>query len=134
MSETEKKPLVVGEVVGQADDYASKDAGSPITASRVVNMMMVLLFGISIVCHIVCLAVMVAIHNELVDKFDPKDLDPNNDQWCVLFMGVDYGQTPPTIKFRSNKCHVVIYGSAALAGCAFLMSIFLLLRTAICRR
>jgi len=132
MSET--KALVEGTEIGQTDLSAIKERRNSLTTGRMVNLLLIMLFGVSIIFHIVCLAVMVAKHNELVDKFDPDNLDDDNDEWCVLFMDYDDSQAQPTIKFKNNKCHVVIYGSAALAGCAFLMIIFLLLRTAIFRK
>jgi len=125
MSET--KALIEGNELGRADLSVIKERHKSLTTSRIVNLLLVLLFGACIVLHVVCLAVMVAKHKELVDKFDPDNLDDDNDEWCVLFM--DYDDN--TINFKNNNCHVVIYGSAALAFCAFLMIIFLLFRTAI---
>ena len=132
MSET--KALVEGNEIQQTDLSAIKERRNPLTTSRMVNLLLTLLFGVSIVFHIVCLVVMVAKHNELVDKWDPDDVDDDNDEWCILFMDYDDSQAQPTLKFKNNKCHVVIYGSGALAGCAFLMIIFLLFKTAIFRR
>ncbi|XP_065882585.1 uncharacterized protein [Dysidea avara] len=131
MSET--KALVEGNEIQQTDLSAIKERRNPLTTSRMVNLLLTLLFGVSIVFHIVCLVVMVAKHNELVDKWDPDDVDDDNDEWCILFMDYDDSQAQPTLKFKNNKCHVVIYGSGALAGCAFLMIIFLLFKTAIFR-
>jgi len=94
-----------------------------------VNLLMMMLYGASIVFNITCLVVLVIKHNEIADKFGS---DSDKSEWCVLFM--DYNKDDSRIKFHNNKCHLVIYGSAALAGCAFLMIIFLLIRTMLFRK
>jgi len=104
----------------------------PITASRMVNMLLIVLYGVSIVFNITCLVVLVIKHNELVDKFGSEFSDEETSDWCVLFM--NYDKDDQSLKYHNNKCHLVIYGSAALAGCAFLMMMFLLIRTLLFRK
>ena len=98
---------------------------NPVTISRVLNMVLMALFFIAIVLHVVCLAVMVAKHNELVDKF-AQDA-PNIKKSCILFL--DYDSESGTAKWVNNRCDIVIYGSGALGGCALLMIIVLMIRT-----
>ena len=106
----------------------AKQAG-PITISRVINLFLMFLFAAVIVLHIVCLAVMAAKHNEMVDKLS-NEYYANIKGSCILFVNYD-GQN---IKWVNNKCHLVIYGSGALGGCALLMIVFLILRTILFRK
>jgi len=105
---------------------------NPLTSSRMVNLLLIMLYGVSIVFNITCLVVMVIKHNEIADKFGSSVPDSDKSEWCILFM--DYNKDELSVKFHNNKCHLVIYGSAALAGCAFLMMIFLLIRTMLFRK
>lgn len=98
---------------------------NPITVTRVVNIFLIGLFFIAIVLHVVCLSVMAAKHNEIVDKFS--DANPDIRKHCILF--VDYNG-----KSVNNKCHIVVYGSAGLGGCALMMIVFLLIRTLLFRK
>jgi len=122
-----------GEPVG-SENYGSettatgRQRSSPLTANRMVNLLLMVSYGVSIVLNMVCLVVMVIKHKELVDKFGSNN--QGDEELCVLFMNKE-GQT---LKFTNNKCHLVIYGSAALAGCAFLMMVFLLIRTLLFRK
>ena len=103
-----------------------------LTSSRLINLLMIMLYGVSMVFNITCLSVMVIKYNEIVDKFGSNISDDDKSEWCILF--IDYDEEEPAIKIHNNKCHLVIYGSAALAGCAFLMMIFLLIRTLLFRK
>ena len=96
---------------------------NPVTIARVVNLLLMALFFVAIVLHVVCLAVMAAKHNEIVDKFSG---EPNVEKSCILFVDYDTGEEPP--KWVNNKCSLVIYGSGGLAGCALLMILILLMR------
>ena len=118
-----------------ASAMSSYDEGkqaSPITISRVINLFLMFLFAAVVVLHVVCLAVMAAKHNEIVDKLSIEDEDYNDNikGSCILF--VDYDGK--YIKWVNNKCHLVIYGSGALGGCALLMIVFLILRTILFRK
>ena len=89
----------------------------PITTSRVNNPIPMVLYAAAIVLHVVCLAVMVLKHNELVDKFadDPFYRYCDIEKSCMLFVdydGID-SQGYLHVKWVNNKCHLVIYGSAA---------------------
>ena len=111
----------------------------PIAAiSGVVNLFLIFLYGAVVILHIVCLAVMAAKRNEIVGKFkdDPYFQYHNVKEGCILFFKYD-GSDPNTgdqIKWVNNKCHLVIYGSGALGGCALLMVVFLILRTILFRK
>ena len=110
----------------------------PITISRVNNAVLMILYAMAIVLHVVCLAVMVLKHNELTDKIsdDPFYHYCGIEESCMLFVdyyGID-SQSYLDIKWVNNKCHLVIYGSAALAGCTLLMILFLLIRTLLFRK
>ena len=41
---------------------------------------------------------------------------------------------PDRIKWVNNKCHLVIYGSGALGGCALMMIVFLMMRILLFRK
>jgi len=117
-----------GEIYGSETAATGRRRSSSLTTSRMVNLLLIASYGVSIVFNIVCLVVMVIKHNEMVDKIGSNY--QGEEEWCILFMNKE-GQT---LKFHNNKCHLVIYGSAALAGCAFLMMIFLLIRTLLFRK
>lgn len=110
----------------------------PITISRVNNAVLMILYAMAIVLHVVYWAVMVLKHNELTDKFsdDPFYHYCGIEDSCMLFVdynGID-SQSYLDIKWVNSKCHLVIYGSAALAGCTLLMILFLLIRTLLFRK
>jgi len=125
-SQMEGPPVVSS--VNYVSDTTVTERRNPITASRIVNMLLVVLFGVSIVFNITCLVVLVIKHNELVDKFG-SDYE-GEEEWCILFMNKEGN----SLKWHNNKCHLVIYGSAALASCAFLMMIFLFIRILLFRK
>ena len=103
----------------------------PITFSRVINLVLIFLFAAVVVLHVVCLAVMAAKHNEIVDKLsDEQDRGDDIKGNCILFMNYDERH----VKWVNNKCHLVIYGSGALGGCALLMILFLIMRTLLFRK
>ena len=109
-----------------------------ITMSRVTNLLLMTLYSTAMVLHVVCLSVMAAKRNELVGKFrdDPYYKGLNVEESCLLFIDYDgldsYGWAQ--IKWVNNKCHIVIYGSAALGGCALLMIILLAMKTLLFRK
>ena len=109
-----------------------------ITMSRVTNLLLIALYTAAMVLHVVCLSVMAAKRNELVDKFrdNPYYKGLNVEESCLLFIDYDgldsYGWAQ--IKWVNNKCHIVIYGSAALGGCALLMIILLAMKTLLFRK
>jgi len=103
---------------------------NPITISRLMNILLIGLFAVAIVFHVVCLSVMAAKHNEFVDKFSG-ELDHVKES-CILF--VDFDEKDNSVKWVNNRCDIVIYGSGALAGCALLMIIFLVIRTIVFRK
>ena len=117
---------------------ASAAKWGPITISRVINLFLMLLYGALVVIHVVCLAVMAAKRNEIVKKFedDPYYRYRHVKEGCILFFNYDgkdangYDQ----IKWVNNKCHLVIYGSGTLGGCALLMIVFLMMRTLLFRK
>ena len=113
-----------GDRMGQTREVVSV-TNNPVTISRVLNVVLMALFFIAIILHVVCLAVMVAKHNELVDKFAQDD--PNIKKSCILFL--DYDSESRTAKWVNNRCDIVIYGSGALGGCALLMIIVLMIRS-----
>ena len=118
---------------------ASAARRQPITVTRVTNLSLVLLYGAVLIVHIVCLAVMAAKRNEIVGKFEDDEFYKyyNIKESCMLFVdydGIDSDNSLPQIKWVNNKCHVVIYGSGALGGCALLMIVFLILRTIVFRK
>jgi len=115
-----------GELVGSVN-YGS-DTRRPLTTYRMLNLLLMVSYGVSIVLNIVCLVVMVLKHKEMVDKAGSGY--ESEDEWCILFMNKEGNR----LKYVNNKCHLVIYGSAALAGCAFLMIIFLLIKTMLFRK
>ena len=115
------------------------DKPGAITISRLTNLLLMpALYAIAMVLHIVCLSVMAAKRNELVDKFSDnwyyKSI--NVKEGCILFVDYDgldsYGR--PQMKWVNNKCHIVIYGSAALGGCALVMIVVLAMKTLLFRR
>ena len=117
---------------------SSTEIRRPITVSRVINLFLMLLYGVVVVLHIICLSVMAAKRNEIVGKFsdDPFYEYYNIKEGCMLFVdydGLDQNGLPQ-INWVNNKCNVVIYGSAALGGCALVMMIFLMMRTMLCRK
>ena len=103
---------------------------NPITIARVVNLFLMALFLVAIVLHVVCLAVMAAKHNEIVDKFsdNPYYQNQNVEKSCILFIHYDTNDGRQSVKWVNNKCTLVIYGSGGLAGCALLMILILLMR------
>ena len=113
-------------------DGHSSSQRSWITISKLVNVFLIVLFAIAIILHIVCLSVMAAKHNELVDKFSGDQGLYNVEKSCILF--VNYDANGNEIHWVNNKCHLVIYGSAVLAGCALLMIIFIAMRTLLFRK
>ena len=117
-----------GDRLGRTREVISVTS-NPVTISRVLNMVLMALFFIAIVLHVVCLAVMVAKHNELVDKFaqDAPDIKKS----CILFADyeIDYDSNTRTVKWVNNRCDLVIYGSGALGACALLMIIVLMIRS-----
>ena len=112
----------------------------PITVSRVTNLFLMFLYGALVVLHVVCLAVLAAKRNEIVGKFedDPYYQYYNVKESCILFFNYGGGGGDPNtadqIKWVNNKCHLVIYGSGALGGCAILMIVFLIIRTLLFRK
>ena len=117
---------------------ASAARRQPITVTRVSNLSLMLLYGAVLIVHIVCLAVMAAKRNEIVGKFKDDEFYQyyNIKESCMLFVdydGID-DNSLPQIKWVNNKCHLVIYGSGALGGCAILMIVFLILRTILFRK
>ena len=90
---------------------------------RVVNIILVLLFAVSIILHVVSLSVVVAKDHEIVDKFDPRQEVVTEDEVCIFYIDDDH----PIGDVRA--CNFVIYGSGALAGCGVLMIIFLMVRS-----
>lgn len=116
--------------------HESTDSNQPITTSRVTNVFLMVWYVVAIVLHVVCLSVIAAKHNELVDKFsDDKYGDEYNDwvkKGCILF--IDYDEKSNEINWVNNRCNIVIYGSAALGGCALLMIAFLIVRTLLFRK
>ena len=117
----------------------SVDISGIITISRVTNLLIIPLYAAAMVLHVICLSVMAAKRNEIVDKFkdDPFYQHYNIEESCMLFVDYD-GPDPetqlPQIKWVNNKCHVVIYGSAALGGCALVMMVVLVVKTLLFRR
>ena len=101
---------------------------NPITIARVVNLFLMALFFAAIVLHVVCLAVMAAKHNEIVDKFSGDPFYPNVEKSCILFVHYDTNDGQQSVKWVNNKCSLVIYGSGGLGGCALLMILILLMR------
>ena len=96
-----------------------------------VNIFLIVLFAVATILHIVCLAVMVEKHNELVYKFSDHY---NVEKSCILFVHyvyLQYGGDEVVLEIHwvNNNCNLVIYGSAVLAGCALLMIIFIAMRT-----
>ena len=98
---------------------------NPITINRVLNVVLMGLFFVAIGLHIACLAVMVAKHNELVDKF--AEDDPEFKKGCILF--IDYDRENDNVKWVNNRCDIAIYGSGALGVCALLMIVILIIRS-----
>ena len=114
------------------------DKSGFITISRLTNLLLMALYAAAMVLHVVCLSVMAAKRNELVDKFSDNAYYKriNVKEGCILFVDYDgldsYGW--PQIKWVNNKCHIVIYGSAALGGCALVMIVVLAMKTLLFRR
>ena len=116
---------------------STETSARPVTTSRMINSFLMFLYGVVLLIHIVCLAVIAAKRDELVKKFQ-------NDQYyqyynikesCILFVdydGKEHGVDQ--INWVNNKCHLVIYGSGALGGCALLMIVFLMIRTLLFRK
>ena len=98
---------------------------NPLTINRVLNVLLMVLFFIAIVFHVACLAVMVAKHNELVDKFAGDN--PEFKKGCILF--IDYDRENANVKWVNNRCDIAIYGSGALGVCALLMIVILIIRS-----
>ena len=109
----------------------------PVTTSRMINSFLMFLYGFVLLIHIVCLAVMAAKRDELVKKFQDDQYYQyyNIKESCLLFVdydGIENGVDQ--INWVNNKCHLVIYGSGALGGCALLMIVFLMIRTLLFRK
>ena len=127
---------------GQYDEtqeiIPSVDKSGVITISRLSNVFLMMLYGAAMVLHVICLSVMAAKHNELVDKFhdDPFYQYYNIKESCMLFVDYDGPDENdlPQIKWVNNRCHIVIYGSAALGGCALVMIVMLAMKTLLFRR
>ena len=117
---------------GDIEDLAVPRA-RPITFSRITNVFLMFWYAALLVIHVVCLAVLAAKHSELVNKF--KD-DPvyNIKESCILFIDYNGDSNNPNVNWVNNKCHLVIYGSGALGGCALLMILFLTMRTLLFRK
>ena len=113
---------------------SSTEVRREITINRVINLGLMLLYGAVALLHVVCLAVMAAKRNEIVEKFsdDPVYQYANVKESCILF--VDYDSDEERVHWVNNKCHLVIYGSGALGGCALLMIAFLMMRIVLCRK
>ena len=110
-----------------------------ITISRVTNLLLMMGYAAAMVLHVVCLSVMAAKRNEMVDKFEDDSFYQyyNIKESCILFVdydGVDENTQLPEIKWVNNRCHIVIYGSAALGGCALLMIVILAMKTLLFRK
>ena len=92
-------------------------------------MLLMGLFFIAVVLHVACLAVMVAKHNELVDKFAGDD--PKFKKGCILFIDYDRASDGENaeVKWVNNRCDIAIYGSGALGVCALLMIVILIIRS-----
>ena len=110
----------------------------PLTINRAINLLLMLLYATVLVVHVVCLAVLAAKRNEIVGKFKDDEFyqSYNIKESCMLFVDYDGRDENgiPQIKWVNNKCHLVIYGSAALGGCALMMIIYLMIRTVLFRR
>ena len=91
--------------------------------NRVVNIILILLFAVTIILHVVSLSVVVAKDHEIVDKFDPRQEVVTEDEVCIFYIDDDH----PIGDARA--CEFVIYGSGALAGCGLLMIILLVIRS-----
>ena len=113
---------------------STETSARPVTTSRMVNLFLMFLYGAVLFIHIVCLAVMAAKHDEIVNKFkdDPYYQHHNIKGSCMLF--VDYDGQENNVDWVNNNCHLVIYGSGALGGCALLMIVFLMIRTLLFRK
>ena len=120
------------------EDIVSAERRQPITISRVTNLFLMLMYGAVLVVHIVCLAVMAGKRNEIVEKFGDDEFYRyhNIKESCMLFVNYDGmdDNSLPLINWVNNKCHIVIYGSGALGGCALLMIVFLVMRTLLFRQ
>lgn len=114
------------------DDNKHSSTGrvtGPVTIDRLVNICLMPLFVAAIILHVVCLSVLAAKHEELKDKFSGDGGLENVEKSCILFVDYDVDDPLQPPKWVNNKCHLVIYGSGTLAGCALLMIIFLAIRT-----
>ena len=125
-------------VHGETQDIPAETQGGPIIISRVINLFLILLYVAVLVVHVVCLAVLAAKRNEIVGKFedDPYYQYHNIKEACMLFFNYDGRDPngPDRIKWVNNKCHLVIYGSGALGGCALMMIVFLMMRILLFRK
>ena len=127
------------ETHSETREIPAVDKPGAITISRLTNLLLMALYAAAMVLHIICLSVMAAKHNELVDKFSDNDYynSINVKEGCILFVdydGLDSETGVPQIKWVNNKCHIVIYGSAALGGCALVMIVVLAMKTLLFRR
>ena len=123
---------------GDIEDLAVPRA-RPITLSRITNVFLMFWYAALLVIHVVCLAVLAAKHSELVDKFnnDPAYKVNHIKESCILFIDYNHDNgdsNNPSVNWVNNKCHLVIYGSGALGGCALLMILFLTMRTLLFRK
>lgn len=103
--------------------------GQVVPTNRVINLLVIVLFVFIIILHIVCLSVVVAKNDEIVDKFDPqREVITDDDDVCVFFIDDAHPVGD------SRACDLVIYGSGVLIVSALLMIILLVIRTVLYMR
>jgi len=66
---------VGNEIYGSETTATERQCSRPLTTSRIINFLLIVSYGVSIVFNIVCLIVMVIKHNKMVDKTGPNYWD-----------------------------------------------------------
>ena len=130
-----------GEVVDESEAF--NDPLPPIrepilTTGRIANIAIVIACFATMICCIVCLAVMAHKHSEVIHNIDPGN-KADDKEVCILYATTekikDKNGTLGQPKWnRSHTCQYVIFGSGFIAGLLLLAQAYYIVRVFVMRR
>ena len=110
-----------------------------LTTGRIANIAIVIACFATMICCIVCLAVMAHKHSEVIHNIDPENKAQDDKEVCILYATTEEINNNGTLNRRpkwnrSHTCQYVIFGSGFVAGLLLLAQAYYIVRVFIMRR